>query len=110
MSESSKNATSDNTLTLSKSLLKKAFEDLGNYYVENTNTDLNDEYPVFKWQLFTSTLKGDVNGDGEFNVADVVCLQRWLLADKRIVLNCWKNGDMCSDNRIDVFDLCLMKG
>ena len=110
VSESSKNATSDNTLTLSKSLLKKAFEDLGNYYVENTNTDLNDEYPVFKWQLFTSTLKGDVNGDGEFNVADVVCLQRWLLADKRIVLNCWKNGDMCSDNRIDVFDLCLMKG
>ena len=109
VSESSKNATSDNTLTLSKSLLKKAFEDLGNYYVENTNTDLNDEYPVFKWQLFTSTLKGDVNGDGKFNVADVVCLQRWLLADKRVVLNCWKNGDLCSDNCIDVFDLCLMK-
>lgn len=108
-SDSSKNASSDNTLTLSKSLLKKAFEDLGSKYVENTDSDLNNGYPVYKWQLFTSTLKGDVNGDGEFNVADVVCLQRWLLADKRVVLNCWKNGDLCSDERIDVFDLCLMK-
>lgn len=108
-SASSKNATSDNTLTLSKSLLKKAFEDLGSRYVENTDSDLNDGYPVYRWQLFTSTLKGDVSGDGEFNVADVVCLQRWLLADKRAVLNCWRNGDLCTDNRIDVFDLCLMR-
>lgn len=108
-SGSSKNTTSDNTLTLLKSLLKKAFEDLGNNYVENTDSDLNNGYPVYRWQLFTSTLKGDVNGDNEFNVADVVCLQRWLLADKRVVLNCWENGDLCSDDHIDVFDLCLMK-
>lgn len=108
-SGSSKNTTSDNTLTLSKSLLKKVFEDLGNNYVENTDSDLNNGYPVYRWQLFTSTLKGDVNGDNEFNVADVVCLQRWLLADKRVVLNCWENGDLCSDDRIDVFDLCFMK-
>ncbi len=108
-SKSSQNATSDNTLILSKSLLKRAFEDMGGYFVENTDSDLNNGYPVYRWQLFTSTLKGDVNGDGEFNIADVVCLQGWLLADKRVVLNCWKNGDFCADNRIDVFDLCLMK-
>jgi hypothetical protein len=52
---------------------------------------------------------GDVNSDGEFSIADIVCLQRWLLADKRVVLNCWQNADFCKDDRINVFDLCLMK-
>jgi hypothetical protein len=45
--KSSQNATVDNTLILSKSLLKKAAEDLGAYFAENTNSDLNDGYPVY---------------------------------------------------------------
>jgi activator of HSP90 ATPase len=107
--KSSQNATVDNTLILSKSLLKKAAEDLGAYFAENTNSDLNDGYPVYAWELTTSAIMGDVNSDGEFSIADIVCLQRWLLADKRVVLNCWQNADFCKDDRINVFDLCLMK-
>lgn len=108
-SESSQNATTDNTLILSKSLLKKAAEDLGDYFVMNTDSTLNDGYPVYQWQLFMSTLKGDVNGDGSFNIADLVCMQRWLIADKRVILNCWENGDFYEDNSINVLDLILMK-
>jgi len=45
-------------------------------------------------QLVTEALDGDVNADGKFNVADVVLLQKWLLA--------------VPDTHL-AFDLCLMK-
>lgn len=54
-------------------------------------------------------LAGDVNSDGKFTVADVVALQKWLLAKPDVVLENWKAGDLCEDNSINVFDLCLMK-
>lgn len=53
------------------------------------------------------TVKGDVNADGGFSVADVVMMQKYLLGSD--TLTDWKAGDLCEDNRIDVFDLCLMK-
>ncbi len=56
-----------------------------------------------------ASIAGDVNGDGSFNVADVVELQRWLLADKNATLKNWQAADFCKDDRLDVFDLCLMK-
>lgn len=52
---------------------------------------------------------GDVNGDGEFNVADVVLLQKWLLTVPDTHLENWKAANFCYDDRLDVFDLCLMK-
>lgn len=52
---------------------------------------------------------GDVNGDAVFTVSDVVLFQRWLLADKTAVLMNWQNADFSADNRLDVFDLCMMK-
>lgn len=69
-----------------------------------------DELPDWSTYLPTPTVvKGDVNADGEFNLADVVLMQKWLLAVPDTTLNDWKAGDLCEDNRIDVFDLCLMK-
>ena len=52
---------------------------------------------------------GDVNADGEFNISDVVMMQKWILAVPDVKLADWKAGDLCEDNIIDVFDLCLMK-
>lgn len=52
--------------------------------------------------------KGDANKDGQLNVADVVVLQKWILGDGDS-LGCWQNADICDDNRIDVFDICLIK-
>ena len=51
--------------------------------------------------------QGDCNLDGNFSVADVVMLQKWLLGAGD--LTCWQNADFCADNKIDVFDLCVMK-
>lgn len=55
------------------------------------------------------SVQGDVNLDGEFNVADVVLLQKWLLAVPDTYLADWKAADFVADDRLDVFDLCLMK-
>ncbi len=54
-------------------------------------------------------LMGDVNNDGSFNVADVVLLQKWLLAVPDTHLANWKAANFCEDDRLDVFDLTLMK-
>lgn len=56
-----------------------------------------------------SSISGDVNNDGEFSVADVVMLQKWLLAVSGIKLDNWKVADLNEDNRLNVFDLCLMR-
>ena len=55
------------------------------------------------------SVRGDVNADGKFDVADLVLLQKWLLAVPDTHLEDWKAADFCDDDRLDVFDLCLMK-
>ena len=55
------------------------------------------------------TKEGDVNNDGKFNISDVVLLQKWLLTVPDTHLSNWKAADLCDDNRLDVFDLCLMR-
>lgn len=54
-------------------------------------------------------ISGDVNADDKFNIADVVLMQKWLLAVQDVTLADWEAGDLCKDNVINVFDLCLMK-
>ena len=56
-----------------------------------------------------SFLMGDVNEDGSFGISDVVLLQKWLLGVPDTHLANWKAADFCEDNRLDVFDLTLMK-
>ena len=55
------------------------------------------------------TISGDVNKDGKFTVADIVMLNNWILRKHDVQLSDWKNGDLCADGIIDVFDLCIMR-
>lgn len=57
----------------------------------------------------TAFIMGDVNNDGAFSVSDVVLLQKWLLAVPDTNLDNWKAANFCKDDRLDVFDLTLMK-
>lgn len=60
--------------------------------------------------LDSSRIMGDVNDDGEFNIADLVLFQKWLLAVSDSELANWKAADFFyEDERLDVFDLCLMR-
>ncbi|MBR6581206.1 MAG: dockerin type I repeat-containing protein, partial [Ruminococcus sp.] len=67
----------------------------------------NNSYDVVFKLKFTPT--GDANDDGELTVADAVLLQKWLLAVPDTDLKNWKAVDFCNDNRLDVFDLYIMK-
>ncbi|WP_296569893.1 dockerin type I domain-containing protein [Ruminococcus sp.] len=52
---------------------------------------------------------GDVNADGEFSIADVLLVQKWMIGDKRYTLHDWKAADFCADGKLDIFDLTRMK-
>ncbi len=52
---------------------------------------------------------GDVNGDGKFDISDVVTFQKWLLRKSGATLSNWKNADFDGNKKLNVFDLCLMK-
>ena len=51
--------------------------------------------------------KGDINADGSVNIADAVMLQKFLLGSG--TLTSWKSADLCKDERVDVFDMILMR-
>lgn len=57
----------------------------------------------------SDSIMGDVNADGKFNIADVVIMQKWLLAVPDTKLADWQAGDFYADGRLDVFDFCMMK-
>ncbi|MDE6035843.1 MAG: dockerin type I repeat-containing protein [Ruminococcus sp.] len=54
-------------------------------------------------------VQGDLNGDGVFNVSDVVLFQNWLISGTDTDIINLKTADFCQDGKFDVFDLCLMK-
>lgn len=51
-------------------------------------------------------VSGDVNFDWEFNIADVVMMQNYLLGNGELTE--WQLGDMNNDKTLDVFDYILM--
>ncbi len=55
------------------------------------------------------TTEGDVNSDGKFNIADLVSLQQWILNVSDNELKNWKAADLCTDSRLDAFDVVLMR-
>ena len=55
------------------------------------------------------TVTGNINGDGDFNIADAVALQQMLLGKPGVSVYDWAQGDFDFDDRMSVFDLCLMK-
>lgn len=57
----------------------------------------------------TEKLAGDVDLDGSLSIADAVSLQKWISAVPEYTLQSMENGDVNSDEKIDIFDLCALK-
>lgn len=54
-------------------------------------------------------IRGDVNADKSFNIADLVTMQNWLLAKPDASLADWQAGDLNEDGVIDSYDSILMR-
>ncbi|MCR4643922.1 MAG: family 16 glycosylhydrolase [Oscillospiraceae bacterium] len=82
------------------------------YYYDGTRsvrlTDLNTEGNDLGAAFFPQ-VTGDVDRNGVFDTADVVRLQKWLLAVPDTSLPDWKAADLYPDDVVDVFDLAAMK-
>ncbi len=63
-------------------------------------------YTVFAVET-QAEIVGDVNNDGEFNVADLVMMQNYVLM--KGTLTDWTAGDLCQDGMIDTFDVVAMR-
>lgn len=72
-----------------------------------TTTTTTVEIPPLMGDIMPSD--GDINFDGEFGIADVVTMQKWMLGDKNVAIYDWRVADLYPDNKLDVFDVCLMK-
>ena len=59
--------------------------------------------------LILEMIKGGVDADGSFNIADVVLMQKWILASSDVKLTNAKAVDILQDNILNIFDLCMMK-
>ena len=80
----------------------------------NSSYNTQNEQTVFAEAISApkiedSYISGDVNSDGSFDIADLVLLQKWLLAVPDTDLANWKAADLSRNERLDAFDLCLMK-
>ncbi len=52
--------------------------------------------------------KGDINGDNEINVADLLKLQKWIIAEEADMKD-WNAADLCEDGVVDIFDLIALR-
>lgn len=59
-------------------------------------------------RVYPSGVTGDVNCDGEFSIADAVCLQKWLIG-REIDTADYTQGELDGDGILTVLDLCIMK-
>ena len=62
-----------------------------------------------KEEVYEDRIRGDVNADREFNVADVVAMQNWLLARSDHGVEDIKAGDLIDDGKVDSFDMIMMR-
>lgn len=64
-------------------------------------------FTLFAQPTLTENFGGDVNGDGEVSIADLVALSKHLLAAKP--LDAGMNGDVNADGVIDVYDMIALR-
>ena len=92
------------TVTNSIQIAKKEKDKITLYNIDETNGEFVPSSLSIEYYN-----QGDVNGDGEFNISDVVLLQKWLIAIPNIEISVWQSVDFYEDEIIDIFDLTLMK-
>lgn len=93
----------ENTVACTQSEMKieEFAEKLGDVFVY-----VNGSYPKLLWEVYEN---GDVNQDGIVNVADIILLQKYLLASETLSKTAATLADMDEDKCVDGFDLAYLK-
>lgn len=79
------------------------------YFRVNFKEIAEPDYYYTESESITEKVRGDINADGQFNISDVILLQKWLLAVPDTHLADWKAGDLYEDGKLNAFDLCFMR-
>ena len=79
------------------------------YFRVNFKKVSEPAYYYTETETIADKIRGDVNADGKFNIADLVALQNWLIAKPDSNLADWEAGDLCEDGIINSFDTVLMR-
>lgn len=108
--------TTVNTTTTTKATTTKATTTTQAETTTKATTMTQIETTVIVTTAITTTtdpeplkIPGDVNDDGKFTINDIVLLQKWLIAIPDVKLENWRAADLNFDNRLNVFDFCIMK-
>ena len=56
-----------------------------------------------------TAVRGDVNGDGKFTIADVSTFAAWTMGKSGAVIANEEAADLCKDGRLDAYDLCELR-
>ncbi len=83
-------------------------DELPDVYHYGSSASYENTDPVFEISSPVG-IKGDINGDGEVNVADAVLLQKYIMGVRDITIADWKAGDIIEDQVIDSFDLIELR-
>ena len=79
-------------------------------YVQLSPYFVSFHYDYLGWRVAPAVqVKGDVNGDGKFTIADVVTFKKWLYGISDPPLATWEAADFCEDGVLDSFDFCIMR-
>lgn len=79
-------------------------------YVQLSPYFVSFHYDYLGWRVAPAVqVKGDVNGDGKFTIADVVTFKKWLYGISDTPLANWEAADFCEDGVLDSFDFCIMR-
>ena len=83
---------------------KSGWYDAPVFEITSQKSDVTEITCKLDWKA-----SGDANGDDSFDVADIVMLQKWLSGTGKVKFADWKAVDFCRDNKLNAYDLCLMK-
>ena len=106
-------AARDDYAFLGKGMTDRNFKgavDYMNFYfkeVEEPQLTYSGSEAVDNTDPGVSGIRGDVNADGQFSIADLVMMQKFLIRGG--TLTDWQQGDLYEDGVIDAKDLVLMR-
>ncbi|MDO5151203.1 MAG: InlB B-repeat-containing protein [Oscillospiraceae bacterium] len=96
--------------SLSETMMKKSAELIGENFADDS-AEINDGYPVFKWQINEAAtepefIPGDANGDGEVTLRDVAAVRKFIMGEKEIDE---KAADLNGDGEVNLRDVRVIR-